>query len=113
MRDLFDLSFSRFLVPQLVRWLYLGWVILAILALVGALMLTIPTVLSSQILLSALEAANASSLEIESAGTRRNIAIAVTIIAPFLALGMVVIGRVVAEMTVVVFSIAESLKRER
>jgi hypothetical protein len=113
MRALFDLSFSRFVVPRLVRWLYLGCLALAALALVGALASAIPAAMSEQIVLDALEASGAPARDIERASTRRNFAIAAAVGAPFLALGLVLVGRVAAEMTVVVFSIAESLRRDR
>jgi hypothetical protein len=58
MRALFDLSFSRFVVPRLVRWLYLGCLALAALALVGALASAIPAAMSEQIVLDALEISN-------------------------------------------------------
>lgn len=110
MRTLFDLSFSRFVVPSLVRWLYVACLVWAGLVLVATLGFSIATLLSAQTEINALVMTGSTVPELVTATTQRNLAILGALAAPFIALCLVVGGRIAAELTIVLFLIAESLR---
>lgn len=113
MKALFDLSFSRFVVPSLVRWLYVACICWAVVVLIAVLGFSIAAGFAAQTEINALVMTGSTVPELLAATTQRNAAILGGLAAPFISLAIVVGGRIAAELTIVLFSIAESLNRNR
>jgi hypothetical protein len=111
MKDLFDLSFDRFVVPKLVRLLYAAWLVAAGLLMVGGTVMAVARVFALQSDIDALASMGSELEELSRVTSQRNFALAMVPALPVVAAVMAVAGRISAEMTIVVFSIAESLKR--
>lgn len=107
---LFDLSFSKFLVVRIVRWMYCAALVVAALTFVGMVVGGIAAALAAQRDINALEAYPESSL-LAAAASRRAAGFCLALASPFVTALMVIGARVLAEMTVVLFSIAESLRQ--
>ena len=112
MKALLDLSFDRFLVPVIVRWLYAACIGIATIVLIGTVIGAVLSVISAQSDIDALTATGASALELSAVAFRRDVSIGAIALAPLVSVAIVVLGRIAAEVTIVLFSIAESLKGE-
>ena len=110
-RTLFDLSFEHFVVVRVVRWFYFLVLCAAAMGFLVMIVTGISGLVSAQNDINALVGAEYMSAPLlAGAQMRRAVSIGMISAAPFVAALAVLVGRVAAEMTIVLFSITESLK---
>lgn len=109
---LFDLSFNRFVVVRVVRVLYVAAILGAIVTAGAMAWSGFLGFVGAHAEVGAMLEVDAPALEVKGAELRRAIAVATMAGAPFVAVFMVLASRVLCELVVVVFRIAELLARD-
>jgi len=110
-KTIFDLSLSRFLIVPIVRALYCLALIGAAVQFAGMIVGGIIGIINAEHQMSVwLVLGSSARIGPRQIETNRIISIATLVAAPFAAIGTIIWARVAAEITVVIFSIAESLK---
>ncbi len=105
----FDLSFDRFVVVRIVR-LFFGLAILASAAvLIGMVYRGLVGYTVAQTYIDALAATDAPAAQLDAEIAKRTMSIMVLVLAPFASAGFLLLSRIVSEMVVVLFTIAERL----
>jgi Domain of unknown function (DUF4282) len=111
-KTIFDLSFSRFVIVPIVRALYCFALIVAAVQFIGMIVGGVIGIITAEHQMNLWLALGSSAPPIgpREIETNKIVSIATLVAAPFAAIGTIVWARVAAELTVVIFSIAESLK---
>lgn len=112
LRTLFDLTFERFVIVQLVRWFYVASLAAAVLLLVGMLITGFNGFVDANAAIMALAEKGSGLAELRLASAERTTNILTMAAAPFAAVFLVLFARVFCELVVVAFRIAELLQRD-
>lgn len=108
-RALFDLSFSHYVTIRVARIAFVLAIMLAAAILLGGLFAGVSMVGSADSGIGP----ESSLWRLKAAEDTRQSGWTMIILSPFVSVGIVIVSRIAVEMTVVVFSIAESLTDRR